>query len=133
MKLLIVDDSLLVRNTLKRFFKAVTVENLSLMEGNNGEAALQLFESEQPDYMILDLIMPVMDGMAVLKHLQHVPHRCDITILSSNIQQAVKAKCLELGAKRFIEKPINAEKFTSYLETIMGADANCINRQRINQ
>ena len=133
MKLLIVDDSLLVRNTLKRFFEAVAVENLRLMEGKNGEAALQLFESEQPDYMILDLIMPVMDGMAVLKHLQHVTHECDITILSSNIQQTVKSKCLELGAKRFIEKPITAEKFANYLETIMGADPNRINRQGINQ
>ncbi len=133
MKLLIVDDSLLVRNTLKRFFEAVAVENLRLMEGKNGEAALELFETEDPDYMILDLIMPVMDGMAVLKHLQHVAHRCDITILSSNIQQTVKAKCLELGAKRFIEKPINAEKFANYLETVMGAHPRCINRQGINQ
>ena len=120
MKLLIVDDSLLVRNTLKRFFEGAAIENLSLREAKNGEVALSIFESEHPDYMIMDLIMPVMDGMEVLKHLQHVTHQCDITVLSSNIQQPVKAKCLELGANRFIEKPINAEKFAKYLETAMG-------------
>ncbi len=119
-KVLIVDDSLLVRNTLKRFFGTLKNSKPVLLTADDGQAALQLFEAEQPDYLIIDLVMPVLDGLGVLQELQHREHTCHITVLSSNIQQPMKEKCRRLGATLFIEKPVTAEKFNNYIhQTLM--------------
>lgn len=117
-KILIVDDSLLVRNTLKRFFGSLKEPRPVVFTAGDGQAALHLFEKEQPAYMIIDLVMPIMDGLDVLKKLQEIQHGCHITVLSSNIQQPMKEKCARLGAALFIEKPITAEKFKHYLEQV---------------
>ena len=101
-KVLIVDDSLLVRNSLKRFFSTLKEPRPILLTAGDGQAALHLFEAEQPDYMVIDLIMPVMDGLEVLEKLQARSHQCHITVLSSNIQQPMKDKCQRLGAAMFI-------------------------------
>ncbi len=120
-KVLIVDDSLLVRNTLKRFFGTIKEPRPFLLTAGDGRAALQLFEAERPDYLIIDLVMPVLDGLGVLKELQQREHGCHITVLSSNIQQPIKEKCRHLGATLFIEKPVTTEKFNHYLQQTLMA------------
>ena len=110
MKLLIADDSLLVRNTLKRLFKAMALNDLEVIEAKNGKQALECYAKEKPNAMILDLLMPEIDGEGVLQKIGERDHSCFIAVLSSNVQEPVKKRCLELGAHIFIDKPITQEK-----------------------
>lgn len=120
MKLLIADDSLLVRNTIKRLLKAMEMEHISILEAKNGREALDIYEKELPDAIIVDLLMPEIDGEGVLSGLQELKqestrnpeleHQCFIAVLSSNVQDPVKKRCIAMGADIFIEKPITHEK-----------------------
>lgn len=130
MKLLIADDSLLVRNTIKRLLKAMEMEHISVLEAKNGREALDIYEKELPDAIIVDLLMPEIDGEGVLSQLQELKkelirnselkqesthnheleHQSFIAVLSSNVQEPVKRRCIAMGADIFIEKPITHEK-----------------------
>ncbi|MBF0201688.1 MAG: response regulator [Desulfamplus sp.] len=110
MKLLIADDSLLVRNTLKRLVNAMEIPEIELFQAGNGQEAIEKFKEEKPDALILDLLMPEVDGVGVLEHLKEKTHNCFISILSSNVQDPVKKRCMDMGAHIFIEKPITHEK-----------------------
>lgn len=110
MKLLITDDSLLVRNTIKRLVNAMAISDVVLLEAKNGREALDIYVKEKPDAVLLDLLMPEIDGEGVLAKLQEVEHKSFIAVLSSNVQEPVKKRCLSMGTDIFIEKPITHEK-----------------------
>ena len=68
---------------------------------SDGLQAVSLIDKEQPDLLILDLLMPKMDGFAVLNHIREKHYRFPVIILS-NVQDTMdQKKCLELGAKDF--------------------------------
>lgn len=115
MKLLIADDSLLVRNTLKRLIKAMDIDPIDVIEAKNGRQAIECFIAEKPDAMIVDLLMPEVDGEGVLREISTLDHSCFKAVLSSNVQEPVKKRCLALGADIFIEKPITEEKIKYFL------------------
>ncbi|MBF0303470.1 MAG: response regulator [Desulfamplus sp.] len=110
MKLLITDDSLLVRNTIKRLVNAMAISDIVLCEAKNGREALDIYVKEKPDAILLDLLMPEIDGEGVLAKLQEIEHKCFTAVLSSNVQEPVKKRCLSMGTDIFIEKPITHEK-----------------------
>ncbi|MBF0379289.1 MAG: response regulator [Desulfamplus sp.] len=110
MKLLVADDSLLVRNTIKRLLAAMEIENIELLEAKNGREALEIYIKEEPDAILLDLLMPEINGEGVLAKLNEIEQKCFIAVLSSNIQEPVKKRCLGMGTDIFIEKPITLEK-----------------------
>jgi len=120
MNLLIADDSLLVRNTIKRLLKAMEMDHITVLEAKNGREALDIYEQELPDALIVDLLMPEIDGAGVLSGLQELKqeasrnheleHQFFIAVLSSNVQDPVQKRCIGLGADIFIEKPITHEK-----------------------
>ncbi|MEE4356442.1 MAG: response regulator [Desulfococcaceae bacterium] len=116
MKILIVDDSMMVRNSLKRMLEASGLPDLKIRMAPNGEKGLSLFEEDTPDILIADLLMPVLDGTEMVRQLSDIKHRCFITVLSSNFQKPVKDRLLRLGAHLFTEKPITDEKLSHILK-----------------
>lgn len=78
MKILIVDDSLLVRNSVKRMFENLIKPQALFIAAKDGKAGLEMFEKEKPDMMVIDLLMPVMDGEEVIQNI----HKKSITALS---------------------------------------------------
>lgn len=102
-KLIIVEDDAIL-------LKALNVEMLGsgfeVFSAINGEAGLDLIKKEKPDLILLDLVMPKMDGFAVLeilkkdKHLSKVP----VIVLSNLSQKADVEKAKKLGAVGFYEK-----------------------------
>ncbi|MBF0397463.1 MAG: response regulator [Desulfobacterales bacterium] len=109
MKILTADDSRLVRNSFKRYLNELGYNDVTVLEAADGLQALSLFNNN-PDVLILDLIMPDPDGTEVLKILKQKEHSCYIAVLSSNFQQPVKDRVIELGADLFIEKPLSKAK-----------------------
>jgi two-component system nitrogen regulation response regulator NtrX len=106
-KVLIIDDEEAIRSSLQMIFE---YEGYECILAANGPAALKIAEKESPDLVFLDIKMPQMDGMEVLKKLKGGDGSPPVVILSGhgNIKTAVEAT--KLGAFDFIEKPPESDR-----------------------
>jgi CheY-like chemotaxis protein len=117
--ILIVDDE---PNIRMMFRTALEADGYLISEAGNGLEALDMLQGITPDLMVLDLNMPVMDGMALLEQLQTLPSRQPrprVIILTAygSIPTAVKAT--RLGAIDFLEKPITPEDLRQTIKSIL--------------
>jgi len=105
---LVVDDEPQVVWMLRFSLEAAGYRVLSAREGRE---ALVAVREHKPDLMLLDIMMPVMDGWAVLQHLQEVPaeERPKVIVLSARTGLRDRAKATELGADAFVPKPFNVD------------------------
>ncbi|MCM2254603.1 MAG: sigma-54 dependent transcriptional regulator [Vicinamibacteria bacterium] len=106
-KILIVDDEDAIRSTLKMILE---YEGYEVLLAANGPLGLRLAEKERPDIVFLDVKMPQMDGLEVLKAMKAAEDSPLVVMLSGhgNIQTAVEAT--KLGAFDFVEKPPESER-----------------------
>ncbi|UUY06490.1 diguanylate cyclase [Pseudomonas sp. J452] len=104
-RLLLVDDQRINIQALYALFR----EQCDVFMATSGEQALQQCQKQLPDLILLDVVMPDMDGHAVCRQLkadpltQHIP----IIFITAQKSEADEVKCFELGAVDFISKPIN--------------------------
>ncbi|MBN1883702.1 MAG: sigma-54-dependent Fis family transcriptional regulator [Deltaproteobacteria bacterium] len=106
-RILIVDDEESIRRSLAG---ALTDEGYQVLTAADGVSALELLETERPHLLLLDIWMPQMDGMEVLRRIKAEPYDVSVIMISGhgNIETAVTAT--KLGAYDFIEKPLSLEK-----------------------
>ncbi len=103
MKVLIVDDSALVRNILRQVLQEKS--DIAIAgEASNGEQAVKLCESVAPDLVIMDINMPVMDGIQATAEIMK-KHPVPILILSSALDSSNSFKALKSGALEVMAKP----------------------------
>ncbi|RUM67552.1 MAG: hypothetical protein DSZ05_02370 [Sulfurospirillum sp.] len=102
--ILVVDDLRTNRMVIK---KALEKENYHFIEAGNGQEALELALEHQPDVIIMDGLMPVMDGFEAVKTLRTLEafKRTPILMLSSLSDEASKLKAIKVGVNDFISKP----------------------------
>jgi DNA-binding response OmpR family regulator len=116
MKLLIVDDEKNIRLTLTQTLESAEMEIDSAV---NGEEALQKMESQDFRIILLDLKMPGMDGMEVLKKINETRPDIRVIIITAHgtIDSAVEA--MKLGAVDFIQKPFAPEEIRSMVKSVI--------------
>jgi len=114
---LIVDDSSTARVLLNRVLESLGIQ---AYQANCGEQALSILESEQPDIIFLDHMMPGMDGFQTLRHLKANPVTARIPVFMYTSQNAVKYKeeAKALGAAGIINKQIKREELSLMVEQI---------------
>jgi two-component system, chemotaxis family, chemotaxis protein CheY len=105
LKVLLVDDSAFMRNVLKNILENDGFKQFS--EAENGKEALEKIESEKPDLVLLDIIMPEMGGMDVIKQ---VGKETNIIVISAVGQDKVVEEAKTSGAKGYIVKPFDNKK-----------------------
>lgn len=105
-KILIVDDSALTRRILRR---ALEPAGYSLVEAEDGEKGLERYLIEKPDLVILDMIMPGIEGLEVLARIREINPQARVIISTADIQTSTRAMAREAGASGFINKPVDAE------------------------
>jgi len=110
-KILIVDDNSTNRKLLKNVL-AGSGESYELFEADNGESALEIVEFEMPDVILLDVMMPKMNGYEVCKKLSSDDKTKSIPILFISAMEATadKVKAFKVGGADYITKPINPEE-----------------------
>jgi DNA-binding NarL/FixJ family response regulator len=113
MKLLIADDSSLIRERIKNQTKGFDHE-FTVREAGNGKIAMEIIREFDPDLVFLDLHMPEMGGMEVLKKIKEAKLKTKVCILTNYSYPQYKTKCLALGADYFLSKSDDFEK-TSYI------------------
>lgn len=104
-RLLVVDDQVI---NIQALYQAFSADHQVLM-ATGGEQALALCASKQPDLVLLDVVMPGMDGHEVCRRLKADPATRDIPVIfvTAHSDEAAETLGLELGAVDFISKPIN--------------------------
>lgn len=115
-KVLIVDNSSYMRMFVKKIIEKGGA--YTTLEASDKEEAMDIFKSENPSIVILDLNMSevTMDGMEVLTDIIKINPEAVVIIISAVGHEEVKDKCIELGAKKYINKPINTEALLKTLE-----------------
>lgn len=114
MKILIAEDSQFMRGVLKDIFKE---EGYELVEAQDGKEALDKFEKEKPDLVLLDIIMPEADGIEVLKN---IGKKAKVIVISAVGQEKMVEEAKELGALDYIVKPFDNEKVLETVKKVIG-------------
>jgi CheY-like chemotaxis protein len=99
----------------------LTILGYEVRCANNGKQGVEAAESWQPDIILMDLRMPVMDGPTAIRALRSNPDTSDIPIfvLSAYSDSETRSLCKEIGVDRFMSKPIDVEKLdTAIKETL---------------
>ncbi len=105
-KILIVDDSDFMRMMLKDM---LSQSGHRIVEADNGKVALKILEKEKPDVCILDINMPEMNGLDVLRHLVANYENTRVIMLSALCMESIVKEALEIGADAFVAKPFQAD------------------------
>ncbi|OFZ67714.1 MAG: two-component system response regulator [Betaproteobacteria bacterium RBG_16_56_24] len=107
-KVLCVDDA---AADLSLIQKIVSSANLNVVSATNGRDAIQRAKIEKPDLIFLDILMPDMDGFAVMRELQKDPATKDIPVvfISSKSQKSDQMWAKMQGGKGLLPKPVNPE------------------------
>lgn len=104
-RILIVDDSSIARDIVKKILGA----GYEYDKAANGEEALSKIRETSPDLVLLDLLMPGIDGFGVLEKLQETGNTIPVLLLSADIQKSTREKALTSGAADLLNKPIDPE------------------------
>jgi DNA-binding response OmpR family regulator len=82
----------------------------------DGESALNLVKEDEPDVMILDLKMPGIDGIEVLKKVKASRPEIEVIILTGHGSEADREICMKLGAFAYLQKPVDIEELSRNLK-----------------
>ena len=118
-KILIVDDE---PNNVDFLEQALEDSGYQLITATNGQEALNKIQNEQPDLILLDLNMPVMDGFTVLAKVKEEPNLRDIPviIISSEHESKSVVKGIKQGAEDYLTKPVNAGLLVKKVKEYLG-------------
>lgn len=106
-KILIGDDSILARKRLKDII--LQIGTPAFIEASNGQESIDLYKSESPDIVFLDIVMPVKDGNTAIQEIIDFDSDAEIIVVSSVGTQSQLKTAIQQGAKDFIQKPLNPD------------------------
>ncbi len=115
-KVLIVDDALFMRTMLKRIISGAG--DYEIFEAGRGRDGLALYEEQKPDLVFLDISMPEMNGIEVLRILKEKHPDSSVVMCSAIGQESMIMEAMELGAAEFIVKPFLPEHIVKALSKI---------------
>lgn len=130
-KILIVDDDVNICELLRLYIER---DDYSVVIANDGEQALEIFNQEQPDLVLLDIMLPKMDGWQVCKEIRKNSNR-PIIMLTAKGELFDKVLGLELGADDYIIKPFEAKEVIARIHAVLrrtGSSPSSEKSQEIN-
>jgi two-component system chemotaxis response regulator CheY len=113
----VVDDAAFMRMMIKNTLNKNGFTNI--IEANNGQVAVDNYAAEKPDLVIMDITMPVMDGLQALKKIRESDPDAKIIMCSAMGQEAMVVDALKAGAKDFIVKPFKADRIMKTVQNIL--------------
>jgi DNA-binding response OmpR family regulator len=127
-RVLIVDDEPSIIKFLEIKLKT---SGYAVSVSNNGVEAINLFQAEEPDLLVLDVIMPGMDGFETLKQIRAMSS-VPVIILSARETNTDKIKGLKMGADDYLSKPFNPDELVARIEAIRRRLAPVENRVTVD-
>jgi DNA-binding response OmpR family regulator len=114
-KILVVDDDPAIR----KFIRAnLTVRGYEVFLAFDGEEGLRVLETEMPDLILLDIMMPKIDGLEVCRRVREWS-KIPIIMLSARAGEMDKVKCLDCGADDYLTKPFSLKELLSRIKAVL--------------
>ena len=114
-KIMIVDDDLNICELLRLYIEK---EGFSVVTVNDGETAVKTFEKEKPDLILLDIMLPKLDGWQVCREIRKTS-QCPIIMLTAKGEVFDKVLGLELGADDYMVKPFEAKEVIARIRAVL--------------
>jgi two-component system response regulator MprA len=115
-KVLVVDDEPAVRDALERALRSA---GYLVTTAADGRAALDATASGQPDLVVLDVLMPVMDGFEMCRHLREVGDRTPVLMLTARDAVGDRVEGLDAGADDYLVKPFALEELLARIRALL--------------
>lgn len=116
LRVLVVDDEPPIRRFLRT---SLTAQGYDIVEAEDGAKALEEVRRRSPDLLVLDLGLPGIDGLEVIRRLRGSGVTLPIIVLSSRVDEAGKVEALDLGADDYVTKPFGVEELLARIRTAM--------------
>jgi two-component system chemotaxis response regulator CheY len=119
-RVLIVDDASFMRSIIRDIFARGPFTVVG--EAENGADAVRLYREQRPDLATMDIVMPVMDGLAALREIIRLDPAARVVMVSALGQEALIAEAIDTGARDFIVKPFQPERVLKVAQSVLGLD-----------
>ncbi|HWY65111.1 MAG TPA: response regulator transcription factor, partial [Rhizomicrobium sp.] len=116
-RLLIVDDHAIVRSGIRRLLGER--EDVQVVEASSGEEAMSLISGEPVDLIVLDLNLPGLGGLELLRRLTRMAPKPPILVFSQHAEAIYATKALEAGARGFVSKNAMPEEFLEAIDSVL--------------
>ena len=126
-KVLLVDDE---RDFVQTLSERLIMRDMGSAVAYDGESALSMIKEEEPEVMILDLKMPGIDGIEVLRQVKSTNPAIEVIVLTGHGTEKDKDICMELGAFAFLQKPVDIQLLS---QTLMRANEKVQSKKTINR
>ena len=113
-KILLVDDE---REFVETLSERLGMRDMGSAVAYDGESALELIQADEPEVMILDLRMPGIDGIEVLRRVKQTHPEIEVIILTGHGSEADRETCMGLGAFAYLQKPVDIEKLSATIKS----------------
>lgn len=113
-RVLVVDDTAEIRMVLRALLGSADVEVVA--EAKDGREAIDLAQEHQPDVIVLDVSMPVMDGFEALPHIATVAPDATVVMYTAHVSAENRTRAMSLGAHHFVEKGGNPASIVTVVE-----------------
>jgi CheY-like chemotaxis protein len=117
-KVLVVDDEPIVRSLVSQVLRSVGYEVVG--EAQDGASALTMCVTHRPEIVILDVQMPVMDGMAALERIRREHTRISVVMLTNMADKETVQQIIAAGARDYIVKPVDRKLILAKLRKVRG-------------
>ena len=106
-KILVIDDEGIIRKKLKHLLE---LEGYEVLVAGDGKEGLEILQKEKPDIALVDLRMPGMDGIEVLKKIKEMSRRTEVVIITGHCEVATVLEAMRAGAFGYVQKTINYDQ-----------------------
>lgn len=114
MRILIVDDEILIRNVIKEYLK---IENYQYDEASNGNEAIDLVKTNKYDCILMDIMMPKLDGYSAIKEIKKISD-AKIIVLSARTEEFDKLSGFDLGIDDYVTKPFSPKELIARIKAV---------------
>lgn len=114
MKVLIVDDEALIRDVIKEYLK---LENIDYLEASDGYEAIELVKNNHFDVVVMDIMMPKMDGYTAVKEIRKFSN-VPFIMLSARSEEYDKLTCFDIGVDDYVTKPFSPRELIARIKAV---------------
>ena len=115
-KILIIDDERPIRETLEMFLRE---KGYVVSTSENGEGGLEAVQRERPDIVILDIRLPGMNGLEVLRRIKEKQEDIHVIMITAYHDMETTDQAMKLGAYEYIHKPLDVDEFEIAIEKVV--------------
>ena len=117
-KILVVDDAAFMRMMIKDNLKKAGYTDF--VEAGDGEDAIAKYNEHKPDLVLLDITMPIKDGIQALQAIRSSDPTAKVVMCSAMGQEGMVVEAIKLGARDFIVKPFKPDRLIQTVKSVLG-------------